>query len=167
MARPPCQKWHVRSVREKRGLEKVYVLFGALSEGGMVTPVQFEIEQYKNNENRLYLAVALTKIETGVKGNTAPESRKSTSLVPVSNISIAEIFSKINPTDKNFLKDIPNQFLNAEQIETKVTVGTCHFCHIILWRLPKEVLAFVRNRMPEEALRSCDAFCKKIQKLYP
>jgi len=105
--------------KEKRGLEKVYVLFGALSEDGTITPVQFEVEQYKSNENRLYLAVALTKIETGVKGNTASKERKATSLLPVSDISIAEIFTKINPTDKNFLKYIPNQFLGAEQIAAK------------------------------------------------
>jgi len=33
--------------------------------------------------------------------------------------------------------------------------------------VPKEVLEFVRKRMPEEALRSCYAFCEKFQKMHP
>ena len=105
--------------KEKHGLDKVYVLFSALNDGGEIIPVQFEVEQYVNDENRLYLAVALTKIETGVKGNTAPDVQKSTSLLPISNISISKIFEKINPQDANFLKYIPSQFLNEEQIKAK------------------------------------------------
>ena len=105
--------------REKRGLETVYVLLGALKDGDVIVPVQFEVEQYLNDENRLYLAVALTKIETGVKGNTAPDEQKATSLLPISNVSISDIFNKINPIDKNFLKYVPNQFLNEEQIKAK------------------------------------------------
>ena len=105
--------------KEKRGLDKVYVLFSALEDGEKIIPVQFEIEQYIGRDNRLYLAVALTKIETGVKGNMASDKQKATSLVPVSDISISEIFAKINPSDKNFLKYIPNQFLDAEQIAAK------------------------------------------------
>ena len=94
-------------------------MFGALEEQGKIIPVQFEVEQYLSEENRLYLAVALTKIEIGVMGNTASDEQKATSLLPISNISIADIFEKINPYDKNFLKYVPNQFLNDEQIKAK------------------------------------------------
>ena len=105
--------------KEKRGLEKVYVLFSALKDQEKIIPIQFEIEQYLSEENRLYLSVALTKIEIGVMGNTAPEEQKATSLLPISNISISDIFSKINPIDRKFLKYVPNQFLNEEQIQAK------------------------------------------------
>ena len=100
---------------EKRGLAYVYVLHSAMIDNGMIVPVQFEVEQYINNDNRLYLAVALTKIETGVEGNTASENQMATSLIPISNISIPELFSKINPKDKKFLKYVPDEFLNEEQ----------------------------------------------------
>ena len=105
--------------KEKRGLEKVYVLFSALKDQEKIIPVQFEVEQYLSEENRLYLSVALTKIEIGVMGNTASDEQKATSLLPISNISIADIFSKINPIDRKFLKYVPNQFLNEEQIKAK------------------------------------------------
>lgn len=105
--------------KEKRELSQVYVLMSAMREGNKIVPVQFEIQQYANNENRLYLAVALTKIETGVKGNTALENQVATSLLPISDISIRDLFSKINTKDRYFLKYIPNQFLNEEQIEAK------------------------------------------------
>lgn len=52
--------------------------------------------EYKNNENRLYLAVALTKIETGVKGNTALENQVATSLLPISDISISYLLDYVN-----------------------------------------------------------------------
>ena len=35
------------------------------------------------------------------------------------DISIAQLFSKINPSDKNFLKYIPDGFLNDSQKESK------------------------------------------------
>ena len=104
---------------EKRGLQQVYVLHSALIDNGLVIPVQFEVEQYINKENRLYLVVALTKIETGVKGNTASNNQTATSLVPISTISIPELFAKINPADRNFLKYVPDEFLNEVQIEAK------------------------------------------------
>ena len=41
-----------------------------------------------DDENRLYLSVALTKIETSVKGNTAPKKSARTYLLPVSFTNI-------------------------------------------------------------------------------
>ena len=53
-----------------------------------------------DENNRLYLAVALTKMEIGVMGNTASDEQKATSLLPISDISIVDIFGKINHIDK-------------------------------------------------------------------
>ena len=47
------------------------------------------------------------------------KNQESTSLLPVSEISISDLLGKINPADKNFLKYIPSQFLNEEQIRAK------------------------------------------------
>ncbi len=107
------------TLKEQRGLKQVYVLLSVMREGNTVIPVQFEVKQYVDENNRLYLAVALTKIETGVVGNTASDKQMATSLIPISNISIPELFSKINPKDGKFLKYIPDEFLNASQIEAK------------------------------------------------
>ena len=106
--------------KENLELKQVYVLISAFQENGVITPVQFEIKQYVNDDNRLYLAVALTKIETSVMGNAESEDNQiPTSLLPVSDISLAELFENVNPIDENFLKYIPNQFLNEEQIAAK------------------------------------------------
>lgn len=109
----------VGTSKESMGLKQVYVLLSVLQEGNMLVPVQFEIKQYVNDQNRLYLAVALTKIETGVVGNTASKNGMSTTLLPISKISIPELFSKINPRDKNFCKYIPDVFLNDAQKAAK------------------------------------------------
>ena len=62
----------------------------AFCENRTITPVQFEIKQFVDNDNRLYLAVALTKIETGVMGDTASLDGRRTRLLLVSNISIPQ-----------------------------------------------------------------------------
>ena len=105
--------------KENARLKQVFVLMSAFRENDKITPVQFEIKQYMDNNNRLYLAVALTKIETGVMGDTALQREERTRLLPVSNISIPDLIKKINPRDENFFKYVPNEFLNDAQVEAK------------------------------------------------
>ena len=82
------------------------MLLSAYRESKTVTPVQFEIKQYVDNENRLYLAVALTKIETGVMDDSITESdRSSTRLLPVSEYSISKLIEKINPKGEKTSKN--------------------------------------------------------------
>ncbi len=104
--------------KENARLKQVYVLLSVMRDGDSIIPVQFEVKQYIDNNNRLYLAVALTKIETSVVGDTASQEMR-TRLLPVSDISIPDLFAKINPSDGKFLKYIPNEFLNDEQIASK------------------------------------------------
>lgn len=105
--------------KENRDLKEVYVLISLLHDGTNVFPVQFEVKEYFNQDNKLYITVALTKIETGVVNRTVLNDEAQTDLVPISNINISELFSKINPIDKNFLKYVPNEFLNEIQLEAK------------------------------------------------
>lgn len=109
----------VGTSKENSRLLQTYVLLGAFQEGNFCTPVQFEIKQYTDNKNRLYLAVALTKIETGVVSDTAPQGEGRTRLLPVSDYSIAELIQKVNTADENFFKYIPDEFLTPEQLEAK------------------------------------------------
>lgn len=105
---------------ENPQLKQTYVLLSAFYEGNTIKPVQFEVKQYVDNNNRLYLSVALTKIETGVVGNTIlEENQVSTTLIPISDISLTDLLAKINPKDYKLLKYVPNQFLNKEQLEAK------------------------------------------------
>ena len=96
--------------KENPQLLQTYVLLSAFREGETITPVQFEIKQYVDDNNRLYLAVALTKIETDVISDTILENQASTRLLPVSTISIPDLIQKINLRDESFFKYVSDAF---------------------------------------------------------
>lgn len=106
-------------VREDRNLKSVYVLFSALKDGDSLIPVQLEIKDYSHIDGRLYLTVALTKIEADVMGSTVENNNQAHSLVSASTYSIADIIKNVNTADKHFLKYVPNNFLSKEQINAK------------------------------------------------
>ena len=68
----------------------------------------------RDQPNKLHVSVTLKKIETGVEG-AAGATRKSdlTAPIPVSDYSIAQLFSKIKPDEVDFLKYIPDGFLTC------------------------------------------------------
>ena len=99
-------------------LERVYVLFGAYQNGASVIPVQMEIKKSSDVGGRLYVTVAMTKIEADVRGSTIDKSQTH-SLISASKYSLSEIFKKINPADKHFLKYLPDNFLTQEQRQAK------------------------------------------------
>lgn len=100
-------------------LIQTYVLLSAYQENNFISPVQFEIKQYINDDNRLYLAVALTKREEDVISDTALHNEERTRLLSSSIYSIPDFIEKINPKDENFFKYIPNSFLSEEQKQAK------------------------------------------------
>ena len=81
--------------KENECLLQTYVLLSAFKDETSVIPVQFEINQYIDNKNRLYLAVALTKKEIGVTGDTALlEETERTRLIPISTYTIPQFVEK-------------------------------------------------------------------------
>ena len=99
-------------------LENVYVLMSAYQDGDELVPIKLEVKKFKDKQNTLYVAVSMEKIkmtELYARGNT---DNGVTQLTRSVNISISNIFSKINPSDKSFLKYIPDGFLNDEQISS-------------------------------------------------
>ena len=99
-------------------LERVYVLFGAYQDRMSVVPVQMEIKKSSDVGGRLYVTVAMTKIEADVRGSTIDQGQTH-SLISASEYSLSEIFQKINPADKHFLKYLPDNFLSEEQKTAK------------------------------------------------
>ena len=104
--------------RANENLEAVYVLLGAFKDNSNIIPVQMEIKRSSDVGGRLYLTVAMTKIEADVVGN-ALEKDQTPSLLPASEYTLAEIFGKINPKDAHFLKYLPERFLNEQQLKAK------------------------------------------------
>lgn len=78
-------------------------------------PTQFE-KKYKDKgtKSKLYMTVAMTKIEAGVLGSTVGKSQAHY-LIPTSIYILSDVFSKINTQDKRFLKYIPDGFLSEDQ----------------------------------------------------
>ena len=105
--------------REDRNLEAVFVMVSAFRDGDYVIPVQLEIKKSSNDGGRLYLTVAMTKIEASVLGGTVDENQ-ALHLIPASiTYNLADIFRKINPQDGHFLKYLPDGFLSEVQKESK------------------------------------------------
>lgn len=89
--------------------------------------MKLEVKEFKDKQNTLYIAVsleAIKKTEVSKQGTTengvAQNSRSVT-------ISIYDLFSKINPKDIDFLKYIPNEFLNVEQSRVKNNADTYNY----------------------------------------
>lgn len=63
----------------------------------------------------------LSKIKKSavVKGEHNGNTDISNPLVADFTISLSQLFANVNPTDKRFLKYVPDNFLSAEQIEAK------------------------------------------------
>lgn len=106
--------------RENKHLINTSVLLGVYQDGESIVPVQFVIKQLRDTPNKLYLTVALTKVETGVMGATyAAELQQTRNLLPISEYSLADLFANINPKDAEFLKYVPDVFLDEGQIVAK------------------------------------------------
>ena len=101
-------------------LNAVYVLIGAFNDGKYIVPVKLKIKEFNDKENVLYVAVALEKVKaTEVSGQGNTNNGVTQNSRSVANISLAQLFRKINPNDKEFAKYIPDEFLENKQIEAK------------------------------------------------
>lgn len=130
---------YVGTRREDQQLERVYVLLSAFRDGDDIVPVQFEVKEFRDKDNKLYVAVSLKKTEaadlhavpsadeasattassfeeTGRGADTSPDAK---STAASSDISVAELIKKINPSNGDFLKYLPDGMLNDEQKKSK------------------------------------------------
>ena len=144
-------------------LKSVYVLVSAFEDGSNIVPVKLEIKEFVDKDNTLYVAIALESIkkdEVVKQGNTengvTQNSRSSI-------IKIADLFSKINPSDTSFLKYVPTQFLlhsdEAEQNQQRTNTLT-----------DREVLALAASQVKVSDLTSAekdalDIFQQRLSKL--
>ena len=107
------------TVRENDNLINTSVLLGLFADGDTLIPVQMEIKKTADTGGHLYMTVALTKIEADVMGATPNQNGQARLLLPASNYKIADVFAAVNPSDKNFLKYVPDGFLNDAQKTAK------------------------------------------------
>lgn len=108
-------------------LKRVYTLMSGFKDEKIVVPVKLEVKELENKANKLYLAVALEPIQkAAILTQSDP---KSSSYIPAAsvegsstfdNISIPQFVKNINPIDGDFLKYLPDRFLNKQQIQAKM-----------------------------------------------
>ena len=122
-------------------LKQVAVLVSAFQDGNRIVPVQFEIKEFNNQPNKLYVSVTLRDIKTeprvvgggsnlsdltappirssveeaGVEGDTSSVSSSRKSPIPIPNYSITQLLQGVNPEDTDFLKYVPDGFLSWSQ----------------------------------------------------
>lgn len=110
-----------KNYKDNEQLKRTFVLMSALSGKYGIYPVQFEVKEFYSSTKKLYLTAVLTKIKEPavVTESHTDYSEASTPLVADSTISLSQLFANVNPTDKRFLKYVPDNFLSAEQIEAK------------------------------------------------
>ena len=101
-------------------LNNVYVLVSAFKDGENIVPAKLEVKEFLDKQNTLHVAIALESIkEDEIVKQEDTINGVARQYSPSSIISIANIFKKINPSDKSFLKYIPDGFLNEEQKAAK------------------------------------------------
>ena len=107
--------------RENADLRQVSVFVSAFYDNGGIVPVQFEVKEYANRANELYVIVSLQKIRDAVVATgRASETDTFAEAGHISyTINLQELFSKINPSDGDFLKYVPDGFLSEEQRSAK------------------------------------------------
>lgn len=106
--------------KENKQLKQTYVLVSGYTENKGLMPVQFEVKEFTDNQNRLYVSVVLTKIAPEVLENSP--GRKSDGSHPLfsgTKVRIADIFKNVNSKDGRFLKYVPDGFLSEEQKKAK------------------------------------------------
>ena len=111
-----------KNYKDNEYLKNTFVLISAINNDGNIAPVQLEVKEYdKGQSNSLYLNVILSKIKKSavVKGEHNSNTDISNPLVADFTISLSQLFANVNPSDKRFLKYVPDNFLSAEQIEVK------------------------------------------------
>ena len=107
------------TTRENKYLKDVSILFGAFFDGKNFVPVQFEIKNASDSGGRLYMMVSLSKIEADVLERASSQNGTSPSLVSASEHRLTDLFRKVNPSDKHFLKYLPDEMLTDLQKDAK------------------------------------------------
>ena len=80
-----------------------------------IAPVQLEVKEFIEKDNSLYVAVALHKVKDAVLATENVSTETPARAVRISTISLRDLFANINPADGEFLKYVPDGFLNTEQ----------------------------------------------------
>lgn len=121
--------------------EAWYSCLSAYLEGNKIVPVKIDIDERKGEENRAHLVIVFSEFEAinneSQGKNYAPASsvdRKRSALdetPPQLTISVAEVLRNVKSNEYELLKDIPEGFLNDEQIQGQAIAKELFDLHIL------------------------------------
>lgn len=106
--------------REDPELSRVFVLIGAFKNQGGIVPVKILAKEFKRKDNTIRLAITAQKIKSDIMVQTYGTTHTFYTPSDFDNISLAELIKGINTEDADFLKYIPDGFLNTEQKSAKL-----------------------------------------------
>ena len=107
--------------KENKDLKRVYILASAYTDGDSIVPVEFEVKEFKERDNSLYMTVVLTKIDpevvdTGVPGKPGNVPH----LVSRSTVSLQYMFENVNP-NLDFWVEMAHDFIDDhDAVDMKV-----------------------------------------------
>ncbi len=101
--------------------EGTYVLLGAIEDNGSVSPVEMiVIRRADKRKNKLYVTVVMEKIKKmTVNAADLPTHNGRGRATMSSTYNVADLIKKVNPSDSDFLKYLPDELLTKEQLEGK------------------------------------------------
>lgn len=107
--------------KANKNLINTFVLMNAVQDNSDIIPVALEVMQLESAPNRLYVNVALSKIKKAevMVNSKRNHNSEGTSLFSASIYSIRDLLKNINSQDGEFLKYVPDQFLNSAQKSAK------------------------------------------------
>ena len=110
---------NIETKRENRNLKQVYILMSALKHGKYIIPVEFNVKEFVDGtDNQLYVSVTLHKMKADLMAAPSEQSSYRTAKSTF-NYSLYDIIKNVNPSDKEFLKYIPDELLSKEQQASK------------------------------------------------
>ena len=107
------------TIREDTDLEKTFILLSGFETENSFIPVELIIKRFISKTNRLHATVTIGRQEKNSINEATAEIDQHYTPPLFSEYSIRQIVEKINPKFGDFLKYIPDRFLNEAQIRAK------------------------------------------------
>lgn len=111
---------YVGTHRQDANHVNTFVLISAMKDSDSVMPVELIVNERKGNQkNTLYVTVVLEENKKKTINESGLNRISGDTDTMSSEINIADLISKVNPNDSDFLKYVPDDLLTTEQIKGK------------------------------------------------
>ena len=100
-------------------LKQTFILIPAFKNEKGIVPVKFDARISDDGSNKIYVAITAQEIEPDVALPTNDSKSKVDNQSGSCTVNIKDILSRVNSSDVNFIKYIPDGFLSEEKLRIK------------------------------------------------